>query len=97
MRIQNPILQKSLEQGSVTKSKKDDGDFGNLLMDALKDVNGAMQNSKQAQDALLAGQPGVEIHDVMIMAEKANLAMQLTMAVRNKALEAYQELSRMQV
>jgi flagellar hook-basal body complex protein FliE len=39
----------------------------------------------------------VEVHDLMIAMEKASTSMQLTMSVRNKTLEAYQEISRMQI
>jgi flagellar hook-basal body complex protein FliE len=45
----------------------------------------------------VTGRRKVEIQDVMVAMEKAGTSMQLTMAVRNKVLEAYQELSRMQV
>jgi len=72
-------------------------DFGQTLMDALKEVNQSQQDSRQIQNSLMAGQPGVEIHDVLIAAEKASIGMQLTMQVRNKVLESYQEIARMQV
>jgi len=72
-------------------------DFGQVLMDALKEVNQSQQASRQAQNSFLAGQPGVEIHDVLIAAERASIGMQLTMQLRNRVLEAYQEISRMQV
>lgn len=65
-------------------------------MDVIKEVNDAQQEARSKQTALMTGQP-VEIHDVMIAMEKASVAMQLTMQVRNKVLEAYQEISRMQV
>jgi flagellar hook-basal body complex protein FliE len=39
----------------------------------------------------------VELHELMISMERAGLAMELTLQVRNKLLEAYQEISRMQV
>ena len=45
---------------------------------------------------MLTGKP-VDLHQVMIAAEQAGLALQLTVQVRNKIIEAYQEISRMQV
>lgn len=72
-------------------------DFGQMLMDVMKEVNQAQSESREMQNAFLTGQPGVEIHDVKMAAEKASIAMQLTIQVRNKVLEAYQEISRMQV
>ncbi|MBS1709243.1 MAG: flagellar hook-basal body complex protein FliE [Armatimonadetes bacterium] len=71
-------------------------DFGQMLMDALKEVNHTQVESQRMQNDLMAGRP-VEFHDVMIAMEKASTAMQLTLQVRNKVLEAYQEISRMNV
>lgn len=96
MRIDTIRLNPSLEQ-AAPKTQGDGQDFGNMLMDALKQVNSSQANAANLKDQFLAGQSGVEIHDVMIASETASLALQLTMQVRNKALEAYQELSRMQV
>jgi flagellar hook-basal body complex protein FliE len=53
---------------------------------------------KQASDAvngLLSGQ-GVEIHDVMIAQQKASVAFELALQVRNKAVSAYQQMMGMQ-
>lgn len=72
-------------------------DFGHMLMDVLKQVDASQQNSAATQNAFMTGQPAVEYHDLMIAMEKANIAMQLTMAVRNKVLDAYSEIDRMQV
>jgi flagellar hook-basal body complex protein FliE len=68
-----------------------------MLMDALKEVNASQQNSRAMQNAFMAGQPGVEVHDLMIAMERSSTAMQLTLQVRNKMLEAYQEMVRMQI
>jgi flagellar hook-basal body complex protein FliE len=67
-----------------------------MLMDAIQDVNGAQAESRQLQNDLMANRP-VEYHELMIAMERASTAMQLTMTVRNKVLEAYQEIARMQV
>lgn len=71
-------------------------DFAQMLMDTMKDVNQTQLESQGLQNQFMAGQP-VEFHDLMIAMEKAGTAMQLTMQVRNKVLEAYQEMMRMQV
>ena len=76
--------------------KETGGDFAQTLMDALKEVNASQQHSRQMIDAIKANQ-NVEIHDVMIAMEQASLAMNLTLQVRNKLLEAYQEISRTQI
>jgi flagellar hook-basal body complex protein FliE len=91
--IQNPALSQALSkaQGKPTE------DFGDMLMDVLKEVNASQNESRNLANSFLTGQSGVEIHDVKMAAEKAGVAMQLTIQVRNKVLEAYQEISRMQV
>ena len=100
MRI-NPALQ-SLQAQSLannpplTKVADNSGDFGSMLMDALKQVNQTQADSKGLQNEFMAGRP-VEYHDLMIAMEKASTSMQLTMQVRNKLLEAYQEISKIAV
>ena len=59
---------------------------------ALDQLYEAEQQSRQ----LIAGEP-VELHRVVLAGEQAALAFELTMAIRNKAVEAYQEVMRMQV
>src|SRR5687768_4099126 len=75
---------------------KSGGDFANTLMDVLKEVNESQLQAKDKQNAFMTGQQ-VEFHDLMISMERASTAMQLTLQVRNKLLEAYQEINRMQV
>lgn len=76
--------------------KEKGDDFAQTLMDVMKEVSALQQDSRSAQEAVITGQ-NVEFHDVMIAMERASLAMNLTLAVRNKVLEAYQEIARMQV
>jgi flagellar hook-basal body complex protein FliE len=70
--------------------------FGKLLADAL----GALQQSQSQADLMvsaLATDEPVDLHAVMLAVEQANLATQLAVQVRNKLIEAYQEISRMQI
>lgn len=62
----------------------------------LDSVNQLAQASDAKQRDLAMGKD-VELHDVMIAAEKASVAVNLTMQVRNKLVESYQEVMRMQV
>lgn len=71
-------------------------DFANTLMDVLREVDGAQHNAAAKQTELMTGQP-VDIADVKIAMERASIALNLTIQVRNKLLEAYQEITRMQV
>jgi flagellar hook-basal body complex protein FliE len=93
----NPAVQSLTQQ--ATKLPAADGkseDFGKMLMDVIKEVNSSQNNASEMQNAFMTGQ-NVELHELMISMERAGLAMELTLQVRNKVLEAYQEISRMQV
>ncbi|MBI1332920.1 MAG: flagellar hook-basal body complex protein FliE [Armatimonadetes bacterium] len=96
----NPAVQQALEQGQLgtaTQSAGKKGDFAEMLMDVMKEVNNSQNKASEIQTDFMTGRRPVEVHDVMIAMEKASTSMQLTLAVRNKLLEAYQELSRMQI
>ena len=101
MRISvNPAIQEALSQGKLgtaTQSAGDKGDFAHMLMDVIKEVNDSQSKATEIQADYMTGRRPVEVQDVMLAMEKASTSMQLTMAVRNKILEAYQELARMQV
>lgn len=70
--------------------------FQAMLKGALDDVNRLQVEADQAVTALAEGEAS-DIHQVMVAAEKAKLSLQLTVQVRNKMVEAYQEISRMQL
>lgn len=74
-----------------------DSSFAETLMDAIKEVNKSQQDSKKMGTDYMANQNNVELDELLIAMEKASVTMQLTYQVRNKALEAYQEIARMQV
>lgn len=98
--IQNPALQAlgDPSQGVKPAATPDgENDFAHTLMDVLKEVNTSQQNAVQVQNDFMTGRQSVDYHDLMISMERANIAMNLTLSVRNKVLEAYQEINRMQV
>jgi flagellar hook-basal body complex protein FliE len=71
-------------------------DFGQFLAEALGKVEQAQQEAAVAAERLATGEIK-DIAEVTIASEKATLALQLTVQVRNKVLEAYQEIMRMPV
>jgi len=72
-----------------------DGGFKNILKNAIEDVN-ALQF--QADDAVAKLQMNKgSMHEALIAMEKANLSFQTLLQVRNKIVDAYQEVMRMQV
>ncbi|MCR6096038.1 flagellar hook-basal body complex protein FliE [Salipaludibacillus agaradhaerens] len=70
--------------------------FKTWLNNAISEVNEGQNNSAIMTEKVARGE-NVDLHDVMITAEKASVMLQTTTEVRNKAIEAYQEIMRMQV
>jgi flagellar hook-basal body complex protein FliE len=71
--------------------------FQDLLNHALSEVNDLQLNADTQILSFASGHPNIDIHEVMIGLEQAHLALQLTIEVRNKVVEAYQEIMRMQL
>lgn len=72
------------------------GSFTNVLGQLVGDVNSKQVAAGDAVNGLLTG-GNVSLHQAMIAMEEANVSFQLMIQVRNKLLESYQELMRMQV
>ncbi|MFB5673589.1 flagellar hook-basal body complex protein FliE [Paenibacillus terreus] len=69
--------------------------FGDYLGDALNQVNQQEINSQEMSNKFLTGQ--VDVDQVMIASQEALLSLQFTTQIRNKAIEAYQEIMRTQL
>jgi flagellar hook-basal body complex protein FliE len=86
-----------LDQPSeVTPGQGADESFGNVLGKFVSDVNTKQNVAMAAVDGLQSGQ-GVPLHQAVIAMEEANVSFQLMVEVRNKLLDSYQELMRMQI
>lgn len=70
--------------------------FGEFLTDALNKTNDLQQDASRLNAALAAGKID-DVSQVVVASEKADIALQLTLQVRNRAVDAYQEIMRMQV
>ncbi len=91
-----PVKGTLAETPIVDKPQQPEKSFGEFLQDALNNVNNLQNESKQASLNMAAGKVE-DIAEVTIASEKAAIALQLTMQVRNKVVDAYQEVMRMQV
>ncbi len=69
--------------------------FSDLLTDAVGEVDRLQDQAQQAVVGLMTG-TGVDVHQAMIATEKASMAFELSLAVRNKAIQAYQQVMSMQ-
>jgi len=85
------------QTGSAPASGAADGEgnFGSVLKNAINQVEELHGSAQQQVTDLLKGDRG-DVHSVMIAVEKADIAFQLMMQVRNKIVSAYQEVSHMQ-
>ena|SRR5512147_450396 len=80
----------------TTGADKAAGSFASVLKKSLTEVN-EMQQKADAQITALATGDKASLHDTMIAMEQADVSFRLMMQVRNKIVEAYQEILRMQV
>ena len=69
--------------------------FADLLTDAVGQVNQLEGQARIAVSGLMTGS-GVDVHQAMIATQKASMAFELSLAVRNKAVQAYQQVMSMQ-
>ncbi len=69
--------------------------FADLMTDAVGEVNRLQDTAKAAVKGLMTG-TGVDVHEAMIATQKASLGFELSLAVRNKAIQAYQSVMSMQ-
>jgi flagellar hook-basal body complex protein FliE len=72
------------------------GAFQALMQQGVGEVGSSVGAAEAAMRDLAAGKP-IELHDVMISLERATLSVQTFMQIRNKLVEAYQDLMRMQM
>ncbi|MFQ6111141.1 MAG: flagellar hook-basal body complex protein FliE [Nitrospinota bacterium] len=72
------------------------GSFLAALKEKLSLVNDLQKGAERAGESLAVGE-SKNIHETMISLERADLALRLLTQIRNKALEAYREIMRMQV
>ncbi len=70
--------------------------FGEILKDAISAVNELQKQSDQEIQKLMTGE-SQDLHTTVIAMQKADLSFQMMMQVRNKIIQAYQEIMRMQV
>ena len=82
--------------GRAVRTEESGADFGETLKTALGEVNRLQLDAGEKARALMAGE-NIDLHEVMISAEEAGIAFDLMMEIRNKLIEAYQEIQRMHV
>ncbi|HVY69174.1 MAG TPA: flagellar hook-basal body complex protein FliE [Verrucomicrobiae bacterium] len=95
-RISATELQGLSPTGATGGPVETSGSFGNVLGQFLNDVNAKQAAAGDAVNGVLSGQ-NVPLHQAMVAMEEASVSFQMMVEVRNKLLDSYQELMRMQV
>jgi flagellar hook-basal body complex protein FliE len=92
-----PISPAMLPAAELTVSSPSrTGEFQKLLDSSLGQLEGLRTEANQAVESFLSGQNG-ELHSVVLATQRAELAFELGLQLRNKVVQAYQEIMRMQM
>lgn len=83
----------SVDQASGTQKS----DFAEMLKKSVSAVNDTQKHAGNLTEAFQAGDPNVDITQVMVALQKASVSFQAVTQVRNKLVDAYQEIMRMQI
>jgi len=87
------LTQHLSETNQLAKPKPQQG-FGDIIRGAVEKVNKLEAEADQSIGDLLQGK--ADIHETMIALQKSDISMRTFLAVRNKVIEAYREIMRMQ-
>lgn len=89
----------TVDTGSSTDTQSTAGstaDFGSILKDKLNEVNYQQLNADSLTTQFIQG-GDVSVDQVMLGAEEAKMSLQMAVQIRNKLVDAYQEISKIQV
>lgn len=89
------ILPRAFTGPAAGTSSPTSAPFSELLTDSVAQVNQLEDQARTAVTGLMTGS-GVDIHQAMIATQKASMAFELSLAVRNKAVQAYQQVMSLQ-
>lgn len=84
------------DQSSTTEVKETDKSFSHFLKDAIEGVNHQQKESDHKTELLIAGND-IDLHEVMIAAQKASITLETTVQIQKKMLDAYNEVMRIQI
>ncbi len=90
------VQQRNRQLGEAFESKAPEVSFADTMDQFMKGVNTMQLDAKTQQEKFITGEP-VDLHDVMIAAEKAKTSFSLLLELRNKTLDMYREVIRIQV
>lgn len=71
--------------------------FSDILKQSVDKVNDTQMSANKLAEAFQAGDPNVQVSEVMVALQKSNVSFQAMLQVRNKLVNAYQDIMNMQV
>jgi len=89
-------LSGSTELGSQAATAEQPSSFFSLIGDKLNSIDGSIKHSESLVEAYIKGE-SVPVHEIMIALGKAKTEIQLAVEIRNKVLESYQEITKIQL
>lgn len=96
MKISN-IYNTDISKINIKDNKvSEDGDFKDFLLGAIDKLNTYESEATRMGEMLATGEVD-NIHEVMIASQKSEIALQFAIEVKNKVMDAYKEIMRMQV
>lgn len=84
-------------KSAESKSPAEQTAFSDLLQQSVNKVNDTQLEAKRLSDAFQSGDPNIQVSEVMVALQKSNVSFQAMLQVRNKLVNAYQEIMNMPV
>ena len=91
-----PIGEAGKALPKVTGLTEDGASFGDLLKQAMQEVDAVQHTAQQEARNLMTGE-ATDMHSAILAVQKADVSFQMMMAVRSKLIDAYREVMRMQM
>lgn len=95
--VLNQIRVRSQYMPAVEQQRPERTDFSALLNETMNNVNELQSTASSLKSAYEKGDPNIDLPEVMIASQKAALSFEAVTEVRNRVLNAYQEIMNMQV
>ncbi|MEM7467027.1 MAG: flagellar hook-basal body complex protein FliE [Pseudomonadota bacterium] len=91
------VAEPSVNPTAINVAGSERIDFSTLMRNAIQEVNMQQQTAAKMSDAFERGEAGVELTDVMIQMQKANVSFEAITQVRNRLVSAYQDIMNMPI
>ena len=87
----------SINKDTLQINSEEQSGFGDVLKSSLAEINAQQQNASSLSNQFEAGDPSIKLSDVMVAIQKAEVSLQAASQVRNKFVNAYQDIMNMPI